>query len=175
LIGISEEYNMSGFDNIEKALGAEPVKSFVVPPHAVLAKVDPVPLTDEKLEKDLKTDYEVVRENLKELVDMGKNALDGVIAVAQEGDQPRAYEVVALMIKTLADTNKELLDLHNKVKSIRKIDQSVTNNTTTNQSIYVGSTKELQDIINSARSSTKAFNNRPDVLESIVEDKNDEQ
>jgi hypothetical protein len=106
---------------------------------------------------------------------MGKNALDGVIAVAQEGDQPRAYEVVALMIKTLADTNKELLDLHNKVKSIRKIDQSVTNNTTTNQSIYVGSTKELQDIINSARSSTKAFNNRPDVLESIVEDKNDEQ
>jgi hypothetical protein len=164
---------MSGFENLEKALGAEPNKP-VIPPNAIVVSVDPIPLTDEKLEKDLKTDYEVVRENLKELVDMGKNALDGVIQVAQEGDQPRAYEVVAQMIKTLSETNRELMDLHNRVKTIRKIDQSVTNNTTTNQSIYVGSTKELQDIINSARSSTKAFDNRPDVRDVIQGDKNNE-
>jgi hypothetical protein len=165
---------MSGFDSIEKALGAEPEKTIIVPPNATLVKVDPVPLTDERLDKDLKSDYEVVRDNLRELVDMGKNALDGVIQVAQEGDSPRAYEVVAQMIKTLSETNRELMDLHNRVKSIRKIDQSVTNNTTTNQSIYVGSTKELQDIINSARSSTKAFDNRPDVRDTIAEDKNNE-
>ena len=68
------------------------------------------------------------------------------------------------------------MDLHNRVKTIRKIDQSVTNNntSTTNQSIYVGSTKELQDIINSARSSTKAFDNRPDVRDVIQGDKNNE-
>lgn len=168
---------MSGFENIEAALGAEPVKTLVgggIPKNAIITKVDPVPLTDEKLEKDLKSDYEAVRENLRELVDMGKNALDGVIQVAQEGDSPRAYEVVAQMIKTLSETNRELMDLHNRVKTIRKIDQSVTNNTTTNQSIYVGSTKELQDIINSARSSTKAFDNRPDVRDTIAEDKNNE-
>ena len=165
---------MSGFDSIDKALEAEPQKTIVVPPNATLVKVDPVPLTDERLDKDLKSDYEVVRDNLRELVDMGKNALDGVIQVAQEGDSPRAYEVVAQMIKTLSETNRELMDLHNRVKSIRKIDQSVTNNTTTNQSIYVGSTKELQDIINSARSSTKAFDNRPDVRDTIAEDKNNE-
>lgn len=165
---------MSGFDSIEKALGAEPEKTIIVPPNATLVKVDPVPLTDERLDKDLKSDYEVVRDNLRELVDMGKNALDGVIQVAQEGDSPRAYEVVAQMIKTLSETNRELMDLHNRVKTIRKVDQSVTNNTTTNQSIYVGSTKELQDIINSARSSTKAFDNRPDVRDTIAEDKNNE-
>jgi hypothetical protein len=164
---------MSGFDNIEKALGAEPVQR-VVPPNAIVVSVDPVPLTDERLEKDLKSDYEVVRDNLKELVDMGKNALDGVIQVAQEGDQPRAYEVVAQLIKTLAETNRELMDLHNRVKTIRKIDQSVTNNSTTNQSIYVGSTKELQDIINSSRSSTKAFDNRPDVRDVVQNDRNNE-
>jgi hypothetical protein len=168
---------MSGFDGIEKALGTEPAKELTntgIPQTAIVVKVDPVPLTDERLEKDLKTDYEVVRDNLKELVDMGKNALDGVIQVAQEGDQPRAYEVVAQLIKTLSETNRELMDLHNRVKTIRKIDQSVTNNTTTNQSIYVGSTKELQDIINSARSSTKAFDNRPDVRDVIQGDKNNE-
>ena len=165
---------MSGFDSIDKALETEPQKTIVVPPNATLVKVDPVPLTDERLDKDLKSDYEVVRENLRELMDMGKNALDGVIQVAQEGDSPRAYEVVAQMIKTLSETNRELMDLHNRVKTIRKVDQSVTNNTTTNQSIYVGSTKELQDIINSARSSTKAFDNRPDVRDTIAEDKNNE-
>lgn len=168
---------MSGFDNIEKALGVEPSKPLTgegVPQNAIVAKVDPVPLTDERLEKDLKTDYQLVRDNLKELVDMGKNALDGVIQVAQEGDSPRAYEVVAQMIKTLSETNRELMDLHNRVKTIRKVDQSVTNNSTTNQSIYVGSTKELQDIINSARSSTKAFDNRPDVRQIIEDDKTNE-
>lgn len=165
---------MSGFDSIDKALEAEPQKTIIVPPNATLVKVDTVPLTDERLDKDLKSDYEVVRDNLRELVDMGKNALDGVIQVAQEGDSPRAYEVVAQMIKTLSETNRELMDLHNRVKTIRKVDQSVTNNTTTNQSIYVGSTKELQDIINSARSSTKAFDNRPDVRDTIAEDKNNE-
>jgi hypothetical protein len=168
---------MSGFDNIEKALGVEPSKPLTgegIPQNAIVAKVDPVPLTDERLEKDLKTDYQLVRDNLKELVDMGKNALDGVIQVAQEGDSPRAYEVVAQMIKTLSETNRELMDLHNRVKTIRKVDQSVTNNSTTNQSIYVGSTKELQDIINSARSSTKAFDNRPDVRDVIQGDKNNE-
>jgi hypothetical protein len=168
---------MSGFDNIEKALGVESSKPLTgegIPQNAIVAKVDPVPLTDERLEKDLKTDYQLVRDNLKELVDMGKNALDGVIQVAQEGDSPRAYEVVAQMIKTLSETNRELMDLHNRVKTIRKVDQSVTNNSTTNQSIYVGSTKELQDIINSARSSTKAFDNRPDVRDVIQGDKNNE-
>jgi hypothetical protein len=168
---------MSGFDNIEKALGVQPSQPLSgegVPQNAIVAKVDPVPLTDERLEKDLKTDYQLVRDNLKELVDMGKNALDGVIQVAQEGDSPRAYEVVAQMIKTLSETNRELMDLHNRVKTIRKVDQSVTNNSTTNQSIYVGSTKELQDIINSARSSTKAFDNRPDVRQIIEDDKTNE-
>jgi len=83
--------------------------------------------------------------------------LDGVIAVAQEGDSPRAYEVVAQMIKTLSETNRDLLDIHDKIKGIRKTENSTTNNHTTNNAIYVGSTRDLQDIINSARSSTKAF------------------
>jgi transcription initiation factor IIE alpha subunit len=166
---------MSEFDHIEKVLGAEPeakpLTNTGIPQNAVVVSVPPRPLTDDELANDLKTDYQIVRDNLKELVNMGKNALDGVIQVAQEGDQPRAYEVVAQMIKTLSETNRELMDLHNRVKTVRKVDQSVTNNTTTNQSIYVGSTKELQDIINSTRSTMKAFDNRPDVRQTIQDDK----
>ncbi len=121
------------------------------------------------MEKDLSTDYETVRNNLRELVDVGKGALDGVLAVALEGDSPRAYEVVAMMIKTLSEANKEVLDLHDKVKKIRKQENITNNVSNTTNSIYVGSTKELQDIINTARASSNAYSNRPDILESMQE------
>jgi len=151
-----------GFSHIESVLGvgstgeSEPqaiVQSAPMP----IVRIETPPLTDEGIAKDLKHDYETVRKNLRELVDAGKNALDGVMAVAQEGDSPRAYEVVAQMIKTLSETNRDLLDLHDKIKGIRKTENNTTNNHTTNNAIYVGSTRDLQDIINSARSSTKAF------------------
>lgn len=166
---------MSEFDHIDAALGAEPPPQPIVKAElAPITKIDALPLTDEKLEKDLKIDYDAVRDNLKDLVHAGQEALEGIVKVAQEGDSPRAYEVVAQMIKTLSETNRELMDLHNRVKTIRKTENNTNVSNTTN-SIYVGSTKELQDIINASRSTTKAFANRPDVLEVIQDDKQNVQ
>lgn len=147
-----------GFSQIESALGVGGTgETEIVPQQKMpVVAVPTVPLTEEKLEKDLRNDYETVRGNLRELVDAGKNALDGVLAVAMEGDQPRAYEVVAQLIKTLSETNRDLLHMHDQIKAIRKTETNTTNNTT-NNAIYVGSTRELQDIINSARSTKKAF------------------
>ena len=50
--------------------------------------------------------------------------------------------------------NKDLLDLHQKAKMVKK--ESVNVKNTTNNSIYVGSTSELQDLINTGRSRLKA-------------------
>lgn len=159
---------MSDIDPISSALGIPFVESSA-PIHAIVVPIDRKPLEDERLEKDLSADYETVRKNLRELVDVGKGALDGVLAVALEGDSPRAYEVVAMMIKTLSEANREVLDLHDKVKKIRKQEVITNNVSNTTNSIYVGSTKELQDIINTARASSNAYSNRPDILESMQE------
>ena len=159
---------MSDIDPISSALGIPFVESSA-PIHAIVVPIDRKPLEDERLEKDLSVDYETVRKNLRELVDVGKGALDGVLAVALEGDSPRAYEVVAMMIKTLSEANREVLDLHDKVKKIRKQEVVTNNVSNTTNSIYVGSTKELQDIINTARASSNAYSNRPDILESMQE------
>jgi hypothetical protein len=159
---------MSDIDPISSALGIPSVESSA-PVHAIVVPIDRKPLEDERLEKDLSADYETVRKNLRELVDVGKGALDGVLAVALEGDSPRAYEVVAMMIKTLSEANREVLDLHDKVKKIRKQEVITNNVSNTTNSIYVGSTKELQDIINTARASSNAYSNRPDILESMQE------
>ena len=104
---------------------------------------------------DSEKDYWLVRKNMKELIKQGEDAIDGILNVATQGDAPRAYEVAAQMIKTVADVNKDLIDLHKKVKEINK--EEVNINNTTNQSIYVGSTSDLQDLINQERSRTKAI------------------
>jgi predicted RNase H-like HicB family nuclease len=162
------------FEGIDKALGVPPTDLTQTTNTPVAVPTAGIVLSQERVDADLRLDYDSVRKNLKELVESGKVALDGIISVAQEGDSPRAYEVVAQLIKTLSDTNKDLLEMHAKVKAIRKTENTVNNVSNTTQSIYVGSTKDLQDIINAARSTTKAFDNRPDVLEAIVEDKNEQ-
>ena len=51
--------------------------------------------------------------------------------------------------------NKDVLDIHDKAKKIKEDGRSLTQKNTTNNTIYVGSTNELQDIINPKRSSGK--------------------
>ncbi len=102
---------------------------------------------------DAEQDYDKIRKNLYGLLGDGKNAIDGILKVATEGDSPRAYEVVAQLLKTVSDINKDLMDLHKQVKEVNK-EENVYNNNTTN-AIYVGSTSDLQDLINPDRSRVK--------------------
>ena len=87
-------------------------------------------------------DFHEVRKSLKDIIDRGSEAIDGILQVASETESPRAYEDAAQMIKTVADANKDLLEIHKKLKDIRK--ETTTVNNTTNNSLFVGSTKELQ-------------------------------
>ena len=125
-----------------------------------------LPITKEKMDKDLESDYNQVRGNIKNLISTGKDAIDGILNVAVESDAPRAYEVASQMIKTVAEMNKDLIELHQKMKSITK--EEIEINSTTNQSIYVGSTRDLQDLINQSRSAKKALDNYDNVIDAEV-------
>jgi len=127
------------------------------------------PLKETAIEKpteDKEKDYRSVRGNLHSIISKGNEAIDGILEVAHEGDSPRAYEVAAQMIKTVADCNKDLLELHKKMKDLKKEE---TNYTTTNNSLYVGSTKDLQELVNQTRSESKRIRN--DIIDvEIIED-----
>jgi hypothetical protein len=105
--------------------------------------------------KQLEVDFQQVRKNLKNLVSTGEEAIEGILKVAQEGDSPRAYEVAAAMIKTVSEVNKDIIEMHHKMKQIEK--PTVVEKNTTNNSIYVGSTSDLQDLINTSRSRKKVL------------------
>jgi len=142
-------------DGISKALNVEFDQTENKPTDMVV-KVDALPVSKERLEKDLGHDYRRVRNNLQDLIETGQDAVDGILNVARDSDSPRAFEVAGQMIKTLADMNKDLIDLHNKMKVINKEETTINHNT--NNSIYVGSTSDLQDLINQSRSAKKALN-----------------
>jgi len=95
----------------------------------------------------MEKDYTDVRNSLKEIIGKGSVAIDGILAVASEGESPRAYEVVSQLIKSVSEANKDLIGLHKQIKDIKKEDITINRHNTTNQSIFVGSTKELQDLV----------------------------
>ena len=106
----------------------------------------------------LDADFNYVRDNIKGLIDNGSSAIDEILKVAKAGDSPRAYEVLGQLLKTVSEMNKDLIDLYQKTKQVKK--EEIKVNHTTNNSIYVGSTSELQDLINQDRSRRKALDSQ---------------
>jgi predicted RNase H-like HicB family nuclease len=133
-------------------------------PTQVVQKQDfPIKEVDVEMD-DVDKDFQRARQNLKELINLGFVAIDGVLKVASEGDSPRAYEVVAQMLKSVAETNKDLVELHQRMKSIKQEKYEKTVNNTTN-AIFVGSTRDLQELINPKRSFAKAIQDTTDLIE----------
>ena len=97
-------------------------------------------------------DYSLVQSNLKDLIGSGNVALEAALKVATESDSPRAFEVVAILLKTMADLNNNVLDVHKKAKETTN---SKTEIKQTNNSVFVGSTKDLQNLLNKDRSTEK--------------------
>ena len=99
----------------------------------------------EKDKKDSTRDYEYTRGNLYSLIEKGQEALDSIMEVAQEGQQPRAFEVVSQLIKNVADTTDKLVDLQQKMKNLEAEDPKGPS--TVNNALFVGSTAELQKLL----------------------------
>ena len=137
---------------------------------SIIKKEDNLPVVKKETNKDLPKDYDEVRGNLKDLIDTGKSAIDGILNVALDSDSPRAYEVAAQMIKTVSEANKDLIGLHKQMKDINK--EEVTINTNTTNALYVGSTSDLQDLINQSRSAKKAITNNIIDVEEVSGDDN---
>lgn len=89
-------------------------------------------------------DFEFARRNLMDAIEQGQSALAEIVSVAGMSQHPRAYEVVATLLKTVADANKDLLELQKRKKDLTGIGPAPT---TVNNNLFVGSTAELQQLI----------------------------
>jgi len=99
----------------------------------------------EYLPNEGSTDFEFARQNIRNILEKGSIALDKMLEVADLSQHPRSYEVVSTLIKSLADTNKDLLELSEKKNRIEKV-KSQTENQTINNNLYISTTELLKMI-----------------------------
>lgn len=134
---------MKQVDILDNVLGitdvVETTTTEVTPPKPVL-----VPKT-EMNEQDVDNDYKYQRENFYNLIERGQDAIDGILDLAREGEHPRAYEVAGNLIKQVADVTEKLGDLQEKMKKLKEVPNTGPKNVT--NALFIGSTKELQDML----------------------------
>lgn len=103
-------------------------------------------------------DFTFSRANIREVIENGNDAIAKLAVIADQSQNPRAFEVLAKLMDTVVSASKQLLDVQEKIRSIDKADvpqdsdarKSVTNN------LFVGSTAELQKVLADLRN-----NNQP--------------
>lgn len=119
--------------------------------------VEPIPLEDPKevskeivevkSENPIEADTEVARENIKELITKGHRAVDELAIIARDSQHPRAYEVMATLIKNMSDLNKDLLQLQKQKKELMVSSDNKNGEVNVNNALFVGSTAELMKLL----------------------------
>ena len=132
---------MSKFDSINNTLDIEVVKEA----EDTLKRGKDQLKKLQKNKDDHTLDYEYTRGNLYSLIEKGQEALDRIMEVAEDGQQPRAFEVVSQLIKNVADTTDKLIDLQQKMKELNTEEKKGPS--TVNNALFVGSTAELQKLL----------------------------
>lgn len=114
-----------------------------------IVKTDPETVEINEDIEDLDNDFDFARKNLKRMLLRGEEAFEDAMRLAQDGDSPRAWEVVAQLMKNGLDGNKDLLELHQKRKNIKKKDQTkqehqqLPGNINVDKAVFYGTPSDL--------------------------------
>ena len=133
---------------LSEALGIENAIE-IIPPKQV--EVINTPHEDD----DIKADYNLSRRTFRSLIDKGNAAMENLTDLAKESESPRAYEVLATMMRTIADTTKDLYDLQKKTKDLKGEDKKDQPNVTVEKAVFVGSPSDLLKKIKEEKENTK--------------------
>ena len=129
---------MSGLDqafNTVEAVGEE-----IVPK-------EETPVKKVETQDQVQDDYEYARGNLYQLVDKGQEAVNCALDLAMSSDHPRAYEVAGQLIKHVGDVADKLMALQKDKKAVK---EESAKKVVTNNSLFVGSTADLQKMLKDA-------------------------
>ena len=103
--------------------------------------------------KQQEEDLQYARSILKQAEAYNAEAIEGILHIARNSDQPRAYEVAGGLIKNLQDTAKDMLEVQEKHKRIVD-DGSKGKQIKTQNNMFVGSTKDLLQALKGEQAKT---------------------
>lgn len=97
-------------------------------------------------------DFNMARLNIHDIIQNGSHAIEKLSQIADSSQHPRAFEVLAKLMETMLNANKDLMELQEKIRDIKQADEphndkakQVTNN------LFVGSTADLQKVLQDMR------------------------
>ena len=131
-------YNMKKLNkNLSEIFDVEPIEE---------KSVETLPAIIDNSKNEVDADVEFARNNMRDLISSGNQALTELASVANQSESPRAYEVLATMMKNLAEMNKDLLELQKRKRELAP--QSETSKgVNIDKAVFVGSTNELLKMI----------------------------
>lgn len=130
----------NNFDKIDESLE---IKATITAKEIIKQSKKEIKIIENKNHSEL--DYDYIRGTLYNLIEKGQEAATSLLELAQDGQQPRAYEVFGQLIKSVADSTDKLMDIHQKVKELKKEEKSGPKNVT--NALFIGSTAELQKLL----------------------------
>jgi uncharacterized protein YicC (UPF0701 family) len=109
------------------------------------ATIQKIPSENPNLDQDLNDAYQQSKENLQEIIDQGKEAMEDMLEIARASEHPRAFEVYSTILKNVVDANKELINMQKQMREMNG--KRETNTTSIDKAIFVGSTAELSKLL----------------------------
>jgi hypothetical protein len=110
--------------------------------------IESLPVVIDDTVNQVDADAEFARSNMRTLITNGNDALEKLAYVADQSESPRAYEVLATMMKNLAEMNKDLLELQKRKRELAPQSESAKG-VNIDKAVFVGSTTELLKMIKS--------------------------
>lgn len=130
---------------IDDALGINPLPVIVDEDENVNL---PAVIGEEQVEEDVAE----ARQNLGNAIELSQQAVQDMLTIAQQSQHPKAYEVLNSMIKTYADVSMGLVDLQMKRQRLEGKKKQEEGQQTINNNLFVGSTAELQKMLEDMKS-----------------------
>ena len=131
-------------DKLSDAFGVDPIREDEKKNNSkALKKIEKVneiakPIQVEKEHVD--DDVEYVRNNIRNLIDKGSEALEDLLWLAKSTEHPRVYEVLSQLLKTISDQNKDLIDINQKTKPKEEVPTSPAQ---IQNAMFIGSTADF--------------------------------
>ena len=123
--------------NLSEIFDVEPIRE---------QPVETLPIVIDEAVNQIDADAEFARSNMRTLITNGNDALEKLAYVADQSESPRAYEVLATMMKNLAEMNKDLLELQKRKRELAPQSESAKG-VNIDKAVFVGSTTELLKMI----------------------------
>jgi hypothetical protein len=130
--------------NLSEIFDVEPIKEE--------PKVETLPAVVEYADP-VNADADFARNNIRDLVTQGNQAVNELMLIARDGQHPRAFEVLSGLMKNLADMNKDLLEIQKRKKDLVPKAEA-QNNLNIDKAVFVGSTAELVKMLKTQKQET---------------------